>query len=258
MVPVERTTGKEADKPVNQAEASITTGSFSREQARSRTVDRAWVAIAASVPALLYLLFVFHYSVNVPWGFDDWAIVSLVAAANHGHLTMGTLWLQYGDRRLVISRLITVAFGVYDSLNERTVMMFTAALFVASYVVFLASFRDYLRKRLTWLAVLVVGVVWFSLTDWFAALWSFQLLWYLVVVFFVAMVALLQRKGPVLFALAVASAVLASLSDISGFVLWPVGLICILMAPATARGGGMARRSRGHRGCLFPRLQLQL
>ncbi|MGA3147533.1 MAG: hypothetical protein ABSF33_08655 [Acidimicrobiales bacterium] len=50
----------------------------------------------------------------------------------------------------------------------------------------------------------------------------------LVVVFFVAMVALLQRKGPVLFALAVASGVLALLSDISGFVLWPVGLICLL------------------------------
>ncbi len=192
---------------------------------------RALVATVAGVPAVLYLLYVFHYSVNVPWGFDDWAIVPLVNAANHGHFSLGMLWPQYGDRRLVISRLITVAFGDYGSLNERAVMMFTAALFVASYVVFLSLFRDYLGRRLTWLAVLVVGVVWFSLTDWFAALWSFQLSWYLVLVFFVAMVALLQRRGLVLFALAIASAVLASLSDISGFVLWPVGLICLLWHP---------------------------
>ena len=52
---------------------------------------RAWVAIAAGVPALLYLPFAFHYSVNVPWGFDDWAIVPLVNSAIHGHLSMGTL-----------------------------------------------------------------------------------------------------------------------------------------------------------------------
>lgn len=137
---------------------------------------RAWVAIAAGVPALLYLPFAFHYSVNVPWGFDDWAIVPLVNSAIHGHLSMGTLWPQYGDRRLVISRLITVAFGVFDGLNERPLVMFTAALFVVSYVAFLVLFRGYLGRRLTCSGVLVVGVVWFSLSDWFAAVWSFKLL----------------------------------------------------------------------------------
>ncbi len=183
--------------------------------------------VTAAIPAALYLFYVLHYSVNVPWGFDDWEIVPLVDAANHGHLSMGALWQQYGDRRLVVGRLILVAFGVLDNLNERHVVMFTAILFVASYVLFLVLLRGYLT-RLTCPSVLVVGVVWFSLTDWFGVLWSFQLSWYLVIFFFVVMVFLLQRRGPVLFWLAIASAVLASLTDISGFVLWPVGLICLL------------------------------
>ena len=183
--------------------------------------------VAAAIPAALYLFYVLHYSVNVPWGFDDWEIVPFVDAANHGHLSMGALWQQYGDRRLVVGRLILVAFGVLDNLNERHVVMFTAILFVASYVLFLVLLRGYLT-RLTCPSVLVVGVVWFSLTDWFGVLWSFQLSWYLVIFFFVVMVLLLQKRGPILFCLAIASAVLASLTDISGFVLWPVGLICLL------------------------------
>jgi hypothetical protein len=194
---------------------------------KRQPTERIRVIVTAAIPAVLYLVYVLHYSVNVPWGFDDWEIVPLVDAANHGHLSMGSLWQQYGDRRLVVGRLILVAFGVLDNLNERHVVMFTAILFVASYILFLVLLRDYL-KRLTCPSVLVVGVVWFSLTDWFGVLWSFQLSWYLVIFFFVVMLVLLQKRGPVLFCLAITSAVLASLTDISGFVLWPVGLICLL------------------------------
>jgi hypothetical protein len=194
---------------------------------KQQPTERIRVIVTAAIPAALYLLYVLHYSVNVPWGFDDWEIVPLVDAANHGHLSIGTLWQQYGNRRLVVGRLILVAFGVLDKLNERHVVVFTAILFVASYFLFLVLLRDYLR-RLTCPSVLVIGVVWFSLTDWFGILWSFQLSWYLVIFFFVVMVFLLQTRRPVLFGLAITSAILASLTDISGFVLWPVGLICLL------------------------------
>jgi len=173
----------------------------------------------------LYLLFVFHYSVNVPWGGDDWRIVPLIKAAHHGQLA---LWSQYGDRRLVVGRAILVAFGLFDHLNERHVMLFSAFIYIASYGLFLTLLKSY--RKLTWPLVLVSGVVWFSLTDWWAALWSFQLSWYLVVFFFIVMVALLLKNRPMFFGLAIIAAVAGSLSDISGLMLWPVGLICLLMA----------------------------
>jgi len=153
------------------------------------------VVAAATVPVCLYLLFVLHYSLNVPLA-DDWLIVPLVKAAHHGQLP---LWSQYGERRLVVGRAIIIGFGLFDHLNEQHVMLFTALVFIASYVIFLTMLKSY--RKLTWPLVLVTGVVWFTLTDWQNALWSFQLSWYLVVFFFIVMTALLLKNRPVLFSL---------------------------------------------------------
>jgi hypothetical protein len=96
----------------------------------------------------------------------------------------------------------------------------------------LVLFRAYLRRPLTALPVLTVGVVWFSLADVQNALWSFQLAWYLVLFFFVAMCCCFRfancRHRTVLVALALVAAVLASLTEIQGFAVWLVGLLCLL------------------------------
>ena len=135
---------------------------------------RATVAATAGVPALLYFLFVLHYSVNVPWGVDDWSMIPVVDSALHGHLGLSVLWSQYGDRRLVVSRLVFVAFGLTDHLDEQFVMLFSALTYIGAYFVFLLIFRAYLGKRLTFLPVFVLGVVWFSLADYLNTLWSFS------------------------------------------------------------------------------------
>jgi len=107
-------------------------------------------------------------------------------------------------------------------------MLFSACIFIASYGLFLTLLKSY--RKLTWPFVLATGVVWFSLTGWWAALWSFQLSWYLVVFFFTVMVVLLLKDRPVFFGLAIIAAIAGSSSDISGLMLWPVGLIGLLMA----------------------------
>ena len=73
--------------------------------------------------------------------------------------------------------------------------------------------------------------MWFSVADVQNALWSFQLAWYLVLFFFVAMCGFLlgRRRSPGSFlALAVLAAVLASLTEVQGFAVWAVGLVCLL------------------------------
>ena len=131
---------------------------------------RAAVAAAAGVPALLYFLFVLHYSVNVPWGVDDWSMIPVVDSVLHGHLGLNVLWSQYGDRRLVVSRLVFVAFGLTDHLNEQFVMLSSALTFIGAYFAFLLNLRAYLGKKLTILPVFVLGVgivvyTWASVPD---------------------------------------------------------------------------------------------
>lgn len=197
-----------------------------------------WVVVAAGVPAVLYLVYILHYAVNVPYG-DDWGIIPIVDAGAHGHLTLALLWAQTGDTRMFLTRLFFVAFGDVDHLNEKSIMLFSAALFIASFIVLLLLIRSYTGRRLTALPVLVVAVIWFSLVDIQNSLWGFQLAWYLVLFFFIAMIYLLlaqTRHGVLLFALGIVAAIAASLSVIQGFLLWPLGLICILWKRPWVRG----------------------
>ena len=197
---------------------------------RSIVGSRIWVVASAAVPALLYSFYVFHYAVNVPFA-DDWQVIPLVASALHRHLNMGALWGQWSDAREVTGRLVFIAFGIIDHLNERAVMLFSAAVFIATYVLVLLLFRSYLGRQLTALPVLVLGIVWFSLVDFQSALWAVNVNGYLTVFFVVLAMYLLlvhQHHPRLFFSLSVAAAVLASLSFIEGFLVWPLGLICLL------------------------------
>ena len=190
----------------------------------------AVLVIAASVPALLYLVYVVHYSVNAPWS-DDWSIVTVVHSALHGHLSLSELWSQYTGTRLLVGRLVFVAFGSIDHLDEKSVILFSAGIFIGTYILFLRLFRSYLGRRLPIAAVFVLGMLWFSLVDDQNALWSFQLSWYLALFFFVVatyflIVPLSQRH--LCFGFAIVAAVAGSLSEVLGFVIWPVGLICLV------------------------------
>ena len=198
---------------------------------------RILVVVAAAIPAMLYLLYVIHYSVDVP-NADDWDMIGLVAGALHGHLTMSELWAQYVAGRPFVTRLVVLFFGTFDHLNEKSITLFSAGTFIASFFLLLFPFRAYLGRRLTFLPVVSLGVVWFSLADPENALWAIQLVAYLAVFFFAAMAYLLlvpRHHRNLFFALGIVAAVAASLSFLQGFVVWPVGLICLLWASPWGR-----------------------
>lgn len=185
---------------------------------------------AAVAPALLYLIYVLHYSVNVPWSVDDWSIVYLVHGVLHGRQPLSTVWDQYGDRRLVVGRVIFLAFGALDHLNERAVIGFAALIWIASFVMVLLLLKRYLDRRLSPVIVIFVALVWFSLDQPLNALWSFQLSWYLVTFFLLCMLCALcvpKKAGFGWLAVAALAAVAGSLSDVQGLLLWLVGALCI-------------------------------
>lgn len=197
-----------------------------------RSTVGTWIPapVAVCLPALLYVLYIFHYAVNVPYA-DDWNMIPLVTGALHGHLTIGELWAQYVAGRPFVARLVLVAFGAIDNLNERSVMLFSASIFIASFVFVLVLFRSYLRRPLTFVPVLSLGIVWFSWADLSNALFSLQLVVFLEVFFFAVMAFFLlgpHHHRKLFFALGLVAALLASLSFLQGFVAWPVGLICLV------------------------------
>jgi hypothetical protein len=195
-----------------------------------------WTPGAAAVAAtlsVLYVGFVDHYAVNVPNG-DEWvSVVPFVHNSLHGHLTLAALWAQeFNESHMFIPNSIFVAYGRFDHLDIKAVILLSAVLFVGAYALLLVLVRKYLGRRLTFLPAASIGVVWFSLLDYENALWSFQIAWYLVIFFFLLTLWLLlgnwTRYPWLAFALAIAAAVAGCCSAIQGFLIWPVGLLCLV------------------------------
>ena len=212
-------------------------GRFRRARRATGRLDIAKAPLAAVLVASLYVVYVAHYAVNVPYA-DDWNTVPLIINALHGHLAMHDLWAQYGDTRLLIADPWFILIGRADRYNLATVLVSGALFFVAAFMLLLVALRSYVGKRLHWLTVIVVGLAWFSLADVQNALWAFQLAWYVATFFFVVTVVCLlaERHRPVMLGLAAIAALAGSYTIVQGFVCWPVGLICLLrIQPWTRR-----------------------
>jgi hypothetical protein len=199
---------------------------------------------AIVVLAGLYAAFVAHYSLNVPFE-DDWTLVPLIHAALHGHLSVGALWALHDENRMFVPNLIFVFSGVVTHDDLRVLIALSVVFFIASFLIYLALFRTYTRRPLTPLAVLVLGLIWFSVEDWNNALWAFQLAWYLILLCLMVMIALLttRSQSTIAFVVAILAAVVASFSFVHGLTLWPVGLICLIWtAPRRLRQWSRRRR----------------
>jgi hypothetical protein len=187
------------------------------------------VAIS-SVLALLYLLFVFHYSINV-MVMDDWSDVPIINAALHSHLTLGLLWTQHNENRILVPNLVVVAEALVQDYNSKSIILLSALIFIASYTFILATFRSYVGQPLTPLHSLTLGLVWFSLEDTDNSLWGFQLAWYMVLFFLVILLLLFARERghrKTVLAVAVIVSVAASYSSLQGLLLWPIGLLYVV------------------------------
>jgi hypothetical protein len=193
---------------------------------------------AACIAPILYLVFIYLYATNSFYG-DDWSVTPMIHSALSQHLLPSQLWAQYNESRLLVGNVIDVLFGFIDRFDLRSVILFSAALFIASYAVLLALFRQYVGKRLTPIPVLLIGMTWFSLADVQNSLWAFQVSWYLTVLFLVVMLFALEvpnSRRTLWFTVAIVAGCAASLSTIQGFVCWPLGALCILWSqPRTRR-----------------------
>ncbi len=189
----------------------------------------ALTGVAACVAPVLYLLFVNHFASNALL-FDDWNIVPFLGSALHGHLSLGQLWSQYGEPRLPLVKLDLLFFSHTVHLNTRWAVFFSAAVVIAGYALLLALFWRYLRRPLTPIPVLIVGIVWFSLANVQGALLSTSN-GIFVIVGFVAMLSALivPRKRPMVWlVVAIIAAVFSTLGAVQGFIVWPIGAVCLL------------------------------
>ena len=211
-------------------------------------IDRnrfAWGG-AVFVLVALYLAFTIHDSVNNLYS-DDWTIVGFINSALHHHLTLDDMWSTRGggENRVLFPYLAIVGVGLATNDNTRIMVVINAVVFSVTYLIVLVLLRAYLRRSLTVVLVLVTGLIWFSLIDYFNALFGFQFAWYLILLCFVGMVYFLLRENRGLPAMlgAMALAIIASYSSVQGLLLWIMGLLCLLWPLWHTRGKYIRKQS---------------
>lgn len=192
-----------------------------------------WITLIALliIPAAISLIFIKEYGVNVVY-WDQWEIVPLFDKLFTGHLSFTDLFAQHNEHRIFFPRLVMLFLGNLTQYNNLEEMYFSWFLLCITVIILLKFYTRYFGTTQVSIAKFIPAT-WliFSLRQWENLLWGFQVTWFMVILFSVLSLYLLStgtRPGWRLW-LAIISAVVCSFSSAQGLLVWPIGLIQILL-----------------------------
>jgi hypothetical protein len=192
---------------------------------------RSLPLLPAIALCVAYLCFVQFFGTTGLQGADEWDFLNYYSAFKQGTLSFAMLWQPAaGIHRVFIPNLVYLADASYNHLDTKTLMVLSGFCYAIAFIgILLAFVRAYSTKISAW-AVLVIGLIWFSLVNNQIALWGAGFGNYFVVTCLVGLLFSLSRTrlSVVSFCAAALFAVLASYTLVTGLILWVVGLLCLI------------------------------
>jgi hypothetical protein len=179
-------------------------------------------------PPALGFLYVWLFGVNVVYG-DEWRLAILFDKPS-----LARLWVQLNEHRIFIPKVIILSLGSLTKWNTVVEMYVTQALLLTTLFVLFVAFEGSIHSK--WRPVLFAPVAFlvFSLRQGATVLMGLLMQFVLVLTFAVLAFYFLRVLGRntsrgLPFAAALAGATLASLSSAQGLLVWPVGLVQLLV-----------------------------
>jgi hypothetical protein len=200
----------------------------------ARPIAGLAAAAVAMIGAGLYIGYVVRYSTNGVFQ-DEWNWVGLVGKSYAGTLTLGDLWKQHNENRMLFPNAIAVLLGSGSGFNDLTFIYLSAALLVVTACLLaFACRRELSRHPFAYLPAIFVI---FSVAQYENSLWAFQLAWFTAVACIAGAIALLtaHRLNTWRLVGAVALGVVASYSVIAGLTIWAAGLVALLRPGVTRK-----------------------
>ena len=180
-----------------------------------------------SLPVVIYFWMIARYSVNVIYQ-DQWRDITVIEHSHSHFIDWGSLWSQYNEDRMFFPNLIVTILARGTHFNIRVEDLLSGIMLVLATLLIIFSHKR--RSPLTpWLYYCPVLILACSTVQYAAALWGFQMAWYLVLLALAATVALVDRvtlTWPVL-GLAIVTAVVGAYSLVQGLLIWPIGLLLL-------------------------------
>ena len=190
-----------------------------------------WLGCAAvAIPIVVSLWFVHKYGVNVPF-WDEWSGVETLQRSMQGKLTVRQLFLQHNEHRIPVPQLLMLLIDRATAMDLRARMAGSWVLLAATGgLLFLDFHRVHRGEGRVLLRLAPVAWLLLSLRQWENLLWGWQITLCSCVFFLVAALSALTRARSIaLLLLAVAAGACASFSFSTGLLVWPLGLLILLV-----------------------------
>jgi len=187
----------------------------------------ALASFAALVIAYFWMIDAF--AVNTIW-LDQWGDLALIKQTYSGHLTFSALWAQHTDNRILFPNLVVLLLAKTTHFNVVDEAFLSACLLVIATTLLIYGHR----RRLTStprIFYVPVAIVMFSFVQNNNTLWGFQFAWYLVLLALSVAFVLCDdpRWSWLTAAGAMVAAVIGSYSSVQGLLIWPSGLVLLLL-----------------------------
>src|SRR5215211_6426306 len=200
------------------------------------TAGVAWFFIV--VPAALPYLYVHAFGVNVVFA-DAWDMVLVFRKWFSGRLVFADLYAQHVEHRMFFPRGVELLLGLLTRYNNVAEMYLIVSCFLITAAVLLVAFRREIGLPLIFFVP--VALLIFSFRQYENMLFGFQLSFAFTQTFGVLALYLLSSSGrgnfgAYAFAAALGSATIASFSTAQGLLVWPAGLLGLVLGSVAGPG----------------------
>jgi hypothetical protein len=194
--------------------------------------------ILALVPLAFLIWVVAQYAVAVPY-LDQWELVPLLDKTYHGELTFHNLWAQHNEHRILFPKIIMLLLARLTRWNIHYELAVNVTLALGIFTVFIYQVTITGRKLgiagLHW-AIPAISLVVFSISQYQNWLWGWQLQMFLNLLAVTGGIVLLANDTFrwSKFAAAALLGIVATYSFADGALIWPIGLLLLLLVKTRA------------------------
>lgn len=210
--------------------------SVPRAEARSRATSLNVRYVLDGVAVLVFVVliglvfwFIHRYAVNMIY-YDQWTDIGVIVHAHSGTLTLGTLWAQHNENRILFPNLIVLALA-YTSHFNIVFEDYLSGLFWCGTAAFLIVAHKRRSPSVSWIVYVPVALLLLSFIPVGDTLFGAQIGWFIALWGLAGALYFLDRPvlaTPALVA-AIAAGVIGSYSSMEGLFIWPAGLVLLYL-----------------------------
>jgi hypothetical protein len=196
--------------------------------ARRRGLQFLTVASFAAL-VIAYFWLIDAYGVNTI-RVDQWSDIGLIEHAYSGHLTFSDLWAQHTDNRILFPNLVVLLLAKTTHFNVVDEEFLSAITLVIATALLIIGHRRW-SPRAPLIFYIPVAIVMLAFVQTENTLWGFQFAWYLVLLALSVAVVLCDtpKWNWLIVTGAMIAAIVGSYSSLQGLLIWPAGLVVLLL-----------------------------